>query len=152
MEFNERTQHMKHRKIAASIIGLGVLGAVLLATNLNVNAHSGATGIVKERMALMDRLGKAMKNLNAMFSNQISYDAASVKEAAGVIEQHAGEAMIKMFPEGTNRKPSEALPIIWEDWDEFKSLAKKLEKQGRLQAALVQWQILESFGDRNEEI
>ncbi len=118
---------MKHRKIAASIIGLGVLGAVLVATNLNVNAHSGATGIVKERMVLMDRLGKAMKNLNAMFSNQIAYDTASVKEAAGVIEQHAGEAMIKMFPEGTNKKPSEALTIIWQDWDEFKSLANQLE-------------------------
>ncbi len=118
---------MKHRKTGTGIIGFGLLGATLIATNLTVNAHSGASGIVKERMALMDRLGKAMKSLNAIFSNQAAYEVATVKEAAGVIEKHAGEAMIKTFPEGTNKKPSEALPIIWEDWDEFKSLANKLE-------------------------
>ena len=30
-----------------------------------------------------------------------------------------GEVMHTYFPEGSNQKPSEALPIIWQEWSRF---------------------------------
>ena len=54
----------------------------IIAAYPTVSAHTGAIGVVKERMDLMKALGGAMKQLNAMFANQKPYDAEQV-EARG---------------------------------------------------------------------
>ena len=113
----------------ARVVLVAAAGLFLLAGSLSqsADAHSGATGIVKQRMDLMDKIAESMKALAAMFRGKAAYDAKAVERAARIIEDHAGEAMTKMFPEGTNKKPSEALPVIWQDWDEFKAIADELK-------------------------
>ena len=101
--------------IALTIITLGGLGSAL--------AHSGATGIVKERM---DMFKRNQKNLKAIKSHIRGEDYGSIAKLAHEIGDWA-EKMPEYFPEGSNVKPSEASPKIWEDFSGFKRAAMKNE-------------------------
>ena len=100
--------------LVASSVGLGAL------------AHSGATGVMKERMDAMGEMGDEMKRLAPMMRGQTEYDPDVVRSAADTMIGHAGTQMTELFPEGSNEKPSEALDAIWEDWEEFAALAEAL--------------------------
>lgn len=100
--------------IVASSVGLAAL------------AHSGATGVVKERMDAMGEMGKEMKRLAPMMRGQTEYDPDVVRNAADTMIGHAGTHMTELFPDGSNRMPSEALDAIWQDWDAFVALAEAL--------------------------
>lgn len=104
-----------------------VIAAIVAgSTAATVFAHGGATGIVKERMDAMANMGKAMKSITPMMQGTAAYDAGAVKRAAAVFEKHSGEAMTKLFPEGTGGKPSEAKDVVWNNWAEFSELAEQL--------------------------
>ena len=90
-------------------------------------AHGGATGIVKERMDGMGVMKEAMKVLTPMMQGKTDYNAATVRSEAGKIAAHAGDALTKLFPEGSLDKPSEAKREIWQDWTSFSDLAAQLE-------------------------
>lgn len=90
-------------------------------------AHNGATGVVKERMDTMGILGKVTKSLTAIMRGDVGYDAELVRKNAAQIQKHAGDSMTKLFPEDSLMKPSEALPAIWSDWEDFEILAMRLE-------------------------
>jgi cytochrome c556 len=89
-------------------------------------AHSGATGVVKERMEAMDAMADAVKRIAPMFQGELSYDADAVRNAAAIMRSHGGRAMTDLFPEGSNGAPSEAKDAIWISWDEFTVLADRL--------------------------
>lgn len=116
-----KTSSLYTGAIASVALSLTVLAAI---------AHGGATGIVKERMESMKAMGKVMKSTSAMFKGETAYDADAVKAAAEIIKSHSGDALTKLFPKGSDHKPSEALPEIWTDWDQFQALAKRLEILG----------------------
>ena len=101
--------------IALTIATLGVLGSAL--------AHSGATGIVKERM---DMFKRSQKNLKAIKSHIQGEDYDSIAKLADEIREWAVK-MPEYFPEGSNVKPSEASPKIWEDFTGFKRAATENE-------------------------
>ena len=94
-------------------------------------AHSGATGIVKERMDGMAAMQKAVKSITPIMRGQTAYDADAVRSFAAAVEMHSGEAMTKLFPEGSGGMPSVAKPNIWSDWEGFEKLAMDLEIMGR---------------------
>lgn len=106
-----------------------VLGG-LVAAGFAVSAwaHSGATGVVAERMDGMKTMQDAVKGIAPMFAGQAEYDAAVVRAAAADIAAQAGHDMTSKFPEGTDGHPSEARPEIWSDWNQFKALADQLER------------------------
>ena len=112
------------------ITGSTIAAAVALAT-VTAFAHGGATGIVKERMDLMGDLGKNMKSLKSMMSGESAYDAGQVRAVSLAIAGHGGANMTKLFPEGSDHKPTEALPSVWKDWDRFSDLADKLESYAK---------------------
>jgi cytochrome c556 len=89
-------------------------------------SHGGATGIVKERMDLMDSIAKSMKSLSEMFRGNSSYDADAVRDEASRIAAHGGETMTRLFPEDSNKAPSEALSSVWNNWEGFSALAAQL--------------------------
>jgi len=103
-----------------------VIASVLAVASQSVFAHGGATGVVKERMEGMGVMKESMKVLTPMMRGQVDYDADVVRERAGDISRHAGEALTKLFPEGSTAKPSEAKPEIWQDWEGFSALAEQL--------------------------
>ncbi len=110
---------MKNKVFWISVAAVAVLSAGAL-------AHTGATGIVKQRMDAMSDMSKVVKSLSAMMRGETPYDADAVSEGAAIIKSHAGEAMTSLFPEGSLDKPSVAKPEIWADWSEFQALAMRL--------------------------
>ena len=91
-------------------------------------AHTGASGIVKERMDAMKAIGKAMKSLDAMAKGTAGYHADVVKAASRTIKGHA-EAFDRLFPDTNDSRKShvtEAAPAIWSDKPAFLALATEL--------------------------
>jgi cytochrome c556 len=92
-----------------------LLLVIFSATALLSYAHSGATGVVKERMDKFKDSKQSMKVIkNAIKREDLS---AIASEAEKLVRW--GEVMHTYFPEGSNQKPSEALPIIWQEWSVF---------------------------------
>jgi len=109
----------------STIGAIGLAAAMTIGVSLAM-AHGGATGVVKERMELMENIGESMKTLADMFKGVRAYDAETVRAAAASIRDHAGARMTDLFPEGSLKHPTEALPTVWEDWAELSALAERL--------------------------
>ena len=92
----------------------------IIALNLSFNAfaHEGAEGVVKERM---DRFKENKSAMKAIKGN-LNGDAAVIAQKASEIEAWANE-MVNFFPEGSTQSPSEALPAIWDNFDDFTAKA-----------------------------
>lgn len=108
--------------LALAVAGIGATAHVF--------AHSGAKGIVKERMELMKGMGDAMKVMGAMFKGEAPFEPSVVAEKAAYLADHA-KHIPDMTPEGTNDHPSEALPVIWLEWDDYVADADKLAEAGK---------------------
>lgn len=111
-------------KIEKLTIGATMASAIAMAAW----AHGGATGIVKERMDGMGAMKEAIKVLTPMMRGQTTYDADVVRQQASQIGDHAGEALIRLFPEGSGGAPSEAKDTVWLNWQEFAVLAERLQE------------------------
>lgn len=92
-------------------------------------AHSGATGVMKERMDLMKGMADSMKVMGAIFKGETAFDPAVVVENAGFLVEHA-PTIPDLTPEGSNDHPSEALPAIWQAWDDYVADSDALVKEG----------------------
>lgn len=95
------------------VIGLIAVSGVAL-------GHSGATGIVKERM---DKFKDAKASIKVLKSAIKKKDFATVTKEAESINLWAKE-LIASFPIGSNPHPSEALDRIWQEFDQFENEAK----------------------------
>ncbi len=108
---------------------LATFGAGLLAAAAGgVHAHSGATGIVKERMEAMKAIGKEMKAMGAMAKGETAINEAAIKNASRTIVGHARK-IDALFPDtkkSRNSHVSEAAPAIWGNKAEFAQLAERL--------------------------
>lgn len=121
MTFHSRL--LSSRLVIAGMIALAIGGGAGL-----VSAHTGAMGVVKERMELMKDAGEATKALADMMRGKTAYEADDVRALAERIASHGGEAMTEKFPEGSLDPPTEARPEIWEDWSRFEELADQMKR------------------------
>ncbi|WP_417689410.1 c-type cytochrome [Roseibium sp.] len=110
------------------IITLLVSGALLIAGGASVHSHGGAKGIVKERMDAMGMLADAMKSLAPIVRGDVDYDADTVRKGAEALRAHSGDALTRLFPEGSISGPSEAREEIWSEWERFTELSQQLEQ------------------------
>lgn len=117
----EPEKDMKPRRVIATVVAT----ALGLSTWHFANAHSGATGVVKERMEMMKGMGDAMKEIAGMLRGKTDYDADRVRTLSEEMKKHAAH-MPLMFPEGSDDKPSEAKATIWTDADGFKAASMEL--------------------------
>jgi len=125
---------MNKFKHASFAIAFAVTVLAIFGTTV-VFAHKGAKGIVMKRMMAMKSMGDGMKNLSQMVRGKTAFDAAKVTSIAKSMKQHAAK-IPEQFPKGSLQKPTEALPAIWEKWDDFKGHADNLaELAGELEAA-----------------
>ena len=95
----------------------GLYGAAL--------AHSNAHGVVKERMDAMEDIAAQMKQIGLMIKRDQPYSADQASAAAAKIADHAA-MMPALFPEDSLDAPTEALPSIWSNWDQFLAYAEEL--------------------------
>jgi len=91
----------------------------------STSGHMGATGVAKERMALMKSMGTAMKTIGRMARGETKLDAVQATEASRTIARH-GPRIVSLFPAGSGRGVSEASPEIWRDPEGFRKHADAL--------------------------
>lgn len=102
-------------------------GLIFLAGIAPGIAHKGASGIVKTRMDAMRDLKNDLKLIKDMLTGKKRFRSERLTRVLNNVGGHAGEAMVKLFPKGSNQHPSEADPVIWTKWQEFKELAEALK-------------------------
>ena len=105
---------------------------VLLASGSASLSHEGATGIVKERMDQMEKIGRAMKRINGRLKSkrglpEIAQDAQEIRTSA--------ETVPSLFPPGSRDVHTEATAAIWERWPEFVAASRVLVEESEKLAA-----------------
>lgn len=101
--------------------------AALVAMALPVFAHTGATGIVKERMDAMKEMREAIRALGMVEREMVPYDPDLVGRASAIILTHAPQ-ISRLYPAGSFDAPSEALPLIDQEREAFNAIAVELEQ------------------------
>lgn len=108
------------KALTAALAGTMVLTTAAL-------AHQGVqNAAVKARMDGMSAIGANMKTLGAMAKGQVAFDAGQAKEAAAAVAQEAARIPSLFEVQETDPK-SEALPVIWSEFDRFTAIADDLE-------------------------
>ncbi len=108
-----------------------VLATLMSALSLaagSLHAHSGATGIVKQRMDVMKAIGQAMKLLGTMAKGKTRIDEGKLRKAAKTIAQHSAK-IERLFPDTPQSRKghlTEATPAIWEKNTEFLKIAGEM--------------------------
>ena len=86
-------------------------------------ANEGAQGVVKERM---DKFKISKKMMQTIHKSIQSEDFETIEKSATTLYNWSKE-MIKYFPEGSDRAPSEASADIWLDPEGFKKAVNNFE-------------------------
>jgi len=111
------------RAVAVALCALVVAAACLPSA-----AHDHATGVVKERMEMMEVMAKRMKAIRERIAGK--RDLAAIKADAEVIASHAPH-MVHLFPPGSTQRPTEAKRTIWQNWPDFERKAVALEAESK---------------------
>jgi cytochrome c556 len=98
--------------------------SLLLASLLPLSAHDHATGVIKERMEMMEQFAKRLKAIRERIDAK--RDLGSIKADAEAIAAHAPH-LAHLFPKGSTQKPTEARAAIWQNWADFERKAAALE-------------------------
>ena len=106
---------------------LGLPLGLALATATTSLAHDGVKDPdVKARMDAMSQIGAQTKVLGQMVKGATAFDTDTARAAAGAIATEAAK-IPALFETQADDPASEALPAIWEDWQRFEQLARRLE-------------------------
>ena len=89
-------------------------------------AHEGATGITKQRMDAMESMARAIKAIRRSLEG--NRDSAAIQNEAGRIREMAVR-IPEGFPPGSDAKPTDALPAVWQRWTDFQARATQLEQE-----------------------
>ncbi|MBN8189043.1 MAG: c-type cytochrome [Salipiger thiooxidans] len=117
-------------KKTATVLALIALGTAAF-------AHGGVTNKdVMARMMVMGTISEQMKVIGSMAKGETDFDA-DVANAA-LIEIAAQSAQVpSMFETPATDPKSEALPVIWEQWDSFAARAQDAEAAAERLAGTV---------------
>jgi cytochrome c556 len=96
-------------------------------------AHEHATGVVKDRMELMEGMAKRMKAIRERIDRK--RDLPAIKADAAAIAEGAPH-IVHLFPSGSTQRPTDARAIIWQNWPDFERLAKALEVESQKLAGM----------------
>ena len=103
------------------------IAIALIATGTAAFAHSGVKDPdVMNRMMGMSELAKQMKVIGSMAKGETVFDAAAIGAALAKISEEAGY-IPSLFEKKALDPKSEALTVIWEDFDTFTTRATDLE-------------------------
>ncbi|OMH31753.1 cytochrome c [Motiliproteus sp. MSK22-1] len=92
------------------------------------SAHSGATGIVKERMDAMKDMSDQMKVMGDMIKGKQAFDVQAFIDGSAIVAKHSPE-IPGLFPKGSGGHQSEALAKLWNEWERFEVKAKRTAEE-----------------------
>lgn len=106
---------------------LRAAGLLLVIASTTASAHQGVQDpTVKTRMEAMGDIGKNTKILGTMAKEEAAFDRDAARSAARVIADHAAR-ISELFLDPATDPKSEALPVIWQSYDDFTAQADALE-------------------------
>ena len=91
-------------------------------------AHDHATGVVKERMDMMEVMAKRLKAIRERIEGK--RELAAIKADAAAIASHAPH-LVHLFPPGSTQKPTGARGTLWQNWSDFERKATALEAESK---------------------
>ncbi|MFK7866150.1 MAG: cytochrome c [Alphaproteobacteria bacterium] len=122
--------NLNRTKWMYGFIGLIAVTAVTMVAALNMNKLYASdltpSQAYEARQVLMKSYGKSMKTIAGMFRGKIEYNGDELAKAASIIADQAGDKMTLTFTKDSIIDDSEALPIIWQEWDNFSALAQEV--------------------------
>ena len=124
---------IKQSRARARLLASAMISTLMLcawATAFPTNdllAHDGATGIVKERHDAMKSLGRSLKALKTTLDAGQAPNRAGLQEISKQLAKPAGARLLALFPKNGQGHKSDALPLIWTDWETFSSSAMDME-------------------------
>ncbi|MDH2326737.1 cytochrome c [Cereibacter sp. SYSU M97828] len=86
-----------------------------------------AQDAVKDRQQAMKAIATSAKTLGDMASDKAPFDAAQAEQARVTMQQNAAQ-FPALFEPNVIEGETEALPAIWENWDDFVAKGAALEK------------------------
>lgn len=103
----------------------------LMAAAIAFNMAGAAVAVAAEpqemRKEMMEKIGKAMGGLAGIAKGKTPYDAEVVKASLATMNEQI-KGFPDQFPKGSESGfKTEASPKIWENFDDFKAKAAKLE-------------------------
>lgn len=101
---------------------------VLIASGLGVLAQSNDP--VVQRQNLMKNNQEQVRALTGMARGQVPFNAATAQAAFQRISQNA-QQIPGLFPAGSDRGKTDALPAIWQRKADFDARAAKLEQDAK---------------------
>lgn len=107
---------------------LGLCLLTIAAACLPSAAHDHATGVVKERMDMMEIMAKHLKAIRERIDKK--QDLAAIKTDAEAIASHAPH-VVHLFPRGSTQRPTDARGTIWQNWSDFERKANALEVESK---------------------
>lgn len=102
---------------------------VAIATTLMIAptlAHDHATGVVKERMDMMEAMDKSLNAIAGKLKSKRNLPA--IKKDAEALQSYAPH-LVHLFPPGSTQPPTEAKPAIWQNFADFEAKAKAFETE-----------------------
>ena len=115
------------------LVFISAIGIALTCTALAHKGHEHATGVVRERMDLMEDMGTRLLAISKRLRTNKELD--SIAPDARAIHEMAGQITSK-FPPGSTQSPTAAKPAVWQQWPDFSEKAKALEAQAEKFAAM----------------
>ncbi|MCT4577090.1 cytochrome c [Donghicola sp.] len=99
----------------------------LIAFGTAALAHGGVKDKdVMARMEVMKAIGDQVKVIGTMAKGERAFDADAANAALAELAVHSAK-IAPSFEKPAQDPKSEALPIIWEQWDDFAALAADSE-------------------------
>ncbi|MEO0918712.1 MAG: cytochrome c [Pseudomonadota bacterium] len=115
-------------------LALFIIGLALATTAF---AHEGVENpAVMKRMHGMKNIGSDLKIMVRMAKGETPFDQEAARAAAASIANHAADAPA-LFEAPEKDPKSEALPVLWENFDDFTDKAKDLEDAAQKMSTTV---------------
>jgi cytochrome c556 len=112
-------------KMVCRMVSKHILAGVVLASLIAPGiAHEHATGVVRERMDMMEAMAKRIKSMAERIKTR--RDLAAIKSDAEALQTLAPH-MVHLFPPGSSDPPTDAKPAIWQNWSDFEAKARAFE-------------------------
>src|SRR6478736_8295224 len=94
-------------------VTIALCALAIAAACLPSAAHDHATGVVKERMDMMEVMAKRLKAIRERIDGK--RDLAAIKTDAEAIAAQAPH-LVHLFPPGSTPRPTDANAAIWKNW------------------------------------
>ena len=115
---------------------MAALAALTGMQSATVSAQGNSGGVIQYRQKVMDAISGHMGGTGQILKHKLDYTAHIPQHARSIAD--LAKLVPAIFPKGSGEGKTDALPKIWQDWDGFKSKARKLESEANKLAQVAE--------------